>query len=44
MAAEKTAETKGAGLARSAELILSRLSDYLSIRFDQAGRINPNSS
>ena len=42
MAAEKTAEPKGGGgAARSAELILSRLGDYLSIRFDQAGRINP---
>lgn len=40
MAADKPAEHKAAA-QRSAELILTRLSDYLSTRFDLAGRINP---
>lgn len=35
----KTAESRAA-IQRNAELILNRLSDYLSIRFDLAGRIN----
>ena len=36
----KSAEGRAA-LHRSAELIINRLADYLSIRFDLACRINP---
>lgn len=39
MVEPKTAESRAA-IQRNAELILNRLSDYLSIRFDLAGRIN----
>lgn len=43
MASEKPVENKVLAAAqRSCELILGRLSEYLSIRFDHAGRINPH--